>query len=132
MTAPRPILASDMTADSFTLLTIKEAAELLHHSVTKSALHAARRSGELWAKKIGKRYFTTRPALMEYLQCPDTESQPASTGALMNDNGSFGTAAPKSGQDMALASVARLKQRSLNTSQAESRQTAEVRHFRGN
>lgn len=130
MTAPRPNLASE-PAVSIALLTFKEAAAHLHDKVTESALHAARKAGDLWAKKIGKRYFTTHAALMEYLQCPDTESPPASTGEPMKNNGSSVTAASRSGQDMALASVARLKQRSHITSQVESRPNAEARHIRG-
>lgn len=131
MTAPRHAFASETTESSFALLTIKEAADLLHHSVTESALHAARRAGDLWAKKIGKRYFTTRAALMEFLQCPDTQSLPDSTFAKMNDSGSFATAASRDGQDMALASVSRLKQLCKNTLPAESRPSAEVRPIRG-
>lgn len=130
MTAPRPIIASE-NADRFALLTIKEAADLLHHTVTESALHAARIAGDLWAKKIGKRYYTTQTALMEYLQCPDMQSLPASTSAKTNDNGSFVTAANNGGQDMALASASRLKQLCKNTSQAGNRPSAEVRPIRG-
>lgn len=114
------------------LLTIAEAAERLHSKVTVSALHAARAQGRLWAVKIGKLYFTTWPAVVEFLQCPATANLHASTSVETNGNTSYATAAPSYGQDMALASVQRLKQRSRNISQAENRQTAEVRHIRGN
>lgn len=125
----RPLYASDTT---FALLTFEEAAERLHSAVTVSALRRARVEGKLWAKKIGKRYFTTWSAVLEFLECPDTDSLPASTTAATSGNGSSGMAASRSGQGMALASVARLKQHSRNTLQLENRPTAEVRHIRGN
>lgn len=117
---------------AFALLTFEEAAEQLHSAVTVSALRRARVEGKLWAKKIGKRYFTTWAAIEEFLECPDTDSLPASTTAATSGNGSSETAAPRSGQGMALASVARLKQHSRNISQPENRPSAEVRHIRGN
>lgn len=114
------------------LLTFDEAAARLHSAVTVSALRRARLEGKLWAKKIGKRYFTTWPAVLEYLECPDPESPPASISAPMNANGSSAMAAPSGGLAMALASAERLKRHSLNTSHPANRQTAEVRPIRGN
>ena len=113
------------------LLTFEEAAARLHSAVTVSSLRRARVAGQLWAKKIGKRYFTTWAAITEFLQCPDPDCQPASTSARTSGNGLSATATPNSGQALALNSVARLKQLSRTTSQPESRPSAEVRHFRG-
>lgn len=112
------------------LMTIKEAAEKLHSSVTASALHRARREQRLWAVKIGKFFYTTWPAVLEFLQCPDPESQHASTSAKTKSSGSFETERHSSGQDLALASAERLKRHSLTTSQAESHQSAVVRPIR--
>lgn len=112
------------------LLTIQEAAEELHSSVTPAALLRARREGRLWAKKIGKRYYTTRTAVMEFLECPDPESPRASTSDETNSNGSFETDPLNTGQDMALASVSRLKRNSQPISQTESLLSAEVRPIR--
>lgn len=114
------------------LMTIKEAADVLHSSITDRSLHRARRDGRLWAKKIGNKYYTNMPALTEFLQCPDQGSPRGSTTAETNSNGSFGTEVSRSGQDMAMASTVRLRQHLRNTSQAESHPPAEVRHLRGN
>lgn len=111
------------------LMTIAEAARSLHNAVTPSALHSARRNGQLWAKKIGKCYFTTEAAIMEFLECPDTASPPGSTSAAMSNSGSFETEAPKNGRALALASAERLKKLSRNTSRADNRQPAPVHHI---
>lgn len=112
------------------LLTIQEAAEELHSSVTPAALLRARREGRLWAKKIGKRYYTTRSAVMEFLECPDLESPRASTSDATSSNGSFETDPLNIGQDMALASVSRLKRHSQTSSQTERLRSAEVQPIR--
>ncbi|MDF3606217.1 hypothetical protein PE067_08775 [Paracoccus sp. DMF-8] len=124
----RPLYSSDTDP---ALLTFEEAAGRLHGAVSASALRRARIAGKLWAKKLGKRYFTTWHAVLEFLECPDTESPPASISAPTNANGSFVTAAPSGGQDLAMASAERLKRHSLNTSRRENRPTAEARHIRG-
>lgn len=100
----------------FRLMTIEEAASELHNGIPATALHKARRNGKLWAKRIGKRFYTNEQALKEFLACPDTESPLASTSETTNSNGSFVTEAPRSGQDLALASLRRLKTHSPNTS----------------
>lgn len=130
MTSSPPNVARE-TADSFALLTLQEAAEAMHSTVKISTLYRARAEGKLWAKKIGSRYFTTTQAIKEFLQCPDPESPPASTTAKTNSIGSSAMAARNTGQDMALASAKRLKQRCKNTSQTENRPSAEVRPFPG-
>lgn len=114
------------------LLTIAEAAALLNDAVTESALHKARREGKLWAKKIGKPFFTSQAALMEFLECPDTANRPGSISETTSGNGSSETAPPKNGQAIAAASVKRLKTHSLNTSQAADRKSASVLRIRGN
>lgn len=115
-----------MTTNPARLMTIAEAAASLHDAVTESALHRARRDGLLWAKKIGKRYFTTQAAIMEFLECPDTASPPASISATMSASGLSVTETPRNGQDLLLASVKRLKTHSLNTSQTGARKPAPV------
>ncbi|MFV0302324.1 MAG: helix-turn-helix domain-containing protein [Paracoccus sp. (in: a-proteobacteria)] len=93
------------------LLTFEEAAALLHSAVKVSTLQRARRSDLLWAKKIGNRYFTTHQAVMEYLQCPEPENQPASISAKTKCNGSSATEAFSDGQGMLAASVRMLRKR---------------------
>lgn len=114
------------------LMTLAEAAQRLHAKVTVSSLREARKQGRLWAVKIGKRYFTTWPAVLEFLQCPAPENLPACSIEKTKDNGSSVMAPPCAGQDMALASASRLKRHCKNTLQTESHQTAMVQPIRGN
>ncbi|KQB12441.1 hypothetical protein AP071_06490 [Rhodobacter capsulatus] len=129
---PRDLHSDAPALEGFGLMTFEEAADFLHSGVSVSALRKARREGSLWATQIGKRFYTTRHALREYLQCQGTNNRPASTSDTMNASGSFATAAPKSGQDMALSSVAKLKQLSRNTSPASRSSGGMVLPIRGN
>lgn len=100
------------------LLTFQEAAELLHSAIKVSTLQRARRDGLLWARKIGSRYFTTQQAVMDYLQCPDPKSPPASISARTSGNMSSGTGTSSDGQAVIAASAKMLKGLSRNTSRA--------------
>ncbi|WP_164887603.1 helix-turn-helix domain-containing protein [Paenirhodobacter populi] len=126
---PSDILHAD---PGFGLLTIEEAAAELHRDIPRAALHKARREGRLWAVKIGKRFYTTRQALLEFLQCPVIENQPGCISAPTKSNGSSATETSRFGQDLALASAERLKRHSRNTSQPGDRKSAAVLPIRGN
>lgn len=103
--------------DGFGLMTFEEAAGFLHSGVSVSTLRKARRDGRLWATKIGNRFYTHKQALGDYLQCQGTDNRPASTLEATNVNGLSATATLRSGQDVALNSVAKLKRLSQATSQ---------------
>lgn len=113
------------------LYTVEEAAEALHQSVRVRAIRDAIRDGRLTAQRIGRRYFVTETALRRFAQCPGKPPQRASTTEPTKLNGSSGKAPGKNGQDLALASVERLKKRSRTTSGAASRQSGAVLPIRG-
>lgn len=114
------------------LLTLEEAAPALHETVTVSTLRAAIRDGRLPRRKIGRRYYLTPAELEEFCTCLAPASPPASTTAPTNASGSSAMAPARSGQAMAMASVARLKKLSGNTSRAASRPPAAVLPIRDN
>lgn len=93
-----------------TLLTVEQAAETLHETVTVASVRRAIRSGALPARKIGKRWYVTPEALERFASCPDRASPPASTSAPTPASGSFATGRSPSAQALAMASVHRLKQ----------------------
>ena len=62
-----------------TLLTVEEAAARIHPTFAVSTVRAAIRSGDLLAKRIGKRYFITEAELERFITCPSTARPPAST-----------------------------------------------------
>ena len=107
------------------LLTLKEAAELLHGEVTISALRKAGHEGRLHAIRLGKRDFTTEAALAAMLAAPTTTPRspcqdpgrsPGSTFVqpARDDTPptSFSTERVKSARDAALMIAERLKRRS--------------------
>ena len=112
------------------LLTLEEAARVMHETITVSTLRAAIRAGRLPPRKIGRRYYLTEADIQGFIQCQGVESPPASITEPMRANGSSETAQSSGGQGIALASVERLKRRCRNTSPSESSPTAEVRQIR--
>lgn len=58
-------------ASASSLLNVEEAAEFLHRNVNKSSIYTAIHDGSLWAKQIGKSYYTTPEALENYIACQD-------------------------------------------------------------
>lgn len=114
------------------LMTLPEAAESLHGAISVEALRREVRRGNLRAAKYGtNRYFVTPEALEEFVHCQENASPPASTSAPTKGNGSSETAASRSGQDMARASVEKLKQLSRTTSPKEPCRSAAVLPIRG-
>jgi hypothetical protein len=110
-----------------TLLTLDEAAAILHPTIKASTLRAAIRDRRLPRRKIGRRYYLTAFDIKDLVgTCPGPGSPPVSTIEQTNTNGSSATATGRSGRDMALASVERLKRSSRNTSPAASRPSATV------
>lgn len=110
------------------LMTLEEAAESLHATVTVSALRAAVREGRLPRRKLGRRYYLY-PGDLEILLCQD-ESQPDSTSDATKASGSSETERDRSGLDMVTASLNKLKAHSVNTSRSNRRQSATVQHIR--
>lgn len=112
------------------LLTIEEAANAMHETITVSTLRAAIRGGRLPARKIGRRFYLTEGEIEGFIQCQGAESPPGSTTEPMRGNGSSETVAFNDGQGAALASVERLKRRSQNTLHNERCHTAKVQRIR--
>jgi hypothetical protein len=108
------------------LLTLEEAAAALHETITVSALRAAIRDGRLPKRKLGRRYYLTPSEIEDFPRCLAHANPPVSTSEPTKSSGSSMTAPARSGRDMASASVARLKERLLATSQIASLPPAAV------
>ena len=73
------------------LMTIEEAAACLHETVKVSTVRRAIKRGDLPAKKIGKRYYITKSALMGFAKCQDHGNQPACSTERTRTSGSYET-----------------------------------------
>lgn len=74
---------------SFLLLTVEQSAAYLHGTVSVKAVRAMIRSGELPARKIGRRWYVNVLDL-EKSVCPEPVSRPAS-GKITKGGGSSST-----------------------------------------
>ena len=115
------------------VMTLAEAAGTLHETITVNTLRRAVRDGRLRANKLGTpRYYVTPEALEEFVKCPADASPRASTSATMNNNGSSEMAPLRSGLDMAMSSMERLKARSGDTSKQKRFQQGQALPIREN
>lgn len=115
------------------LMTLEEAADTLHDTITVNTLRRAVREDRLRAAKYGtRRYYVTPEDLEDFVKCPASESPRASTSGLMKSNGSSGTETFRSGQDILKGSIERLKTRSPSTSPQKPCPNGQVRHIREN
>lgn len=108
MTAKRPASASG-------LLNVDEAATFLHRDVSKRTIYSAISNGTLWAKRIGKSYYTTSEALENYTACQDQDYQRDCDKGKTTKRGSSMMEKNVSGRDMVRASMNRQKQSLKNT-----------------
>jgi hypothetical protein len=110
------------------LLTLKEAAALLHGKVTVGSLRRAGHEGRLHIIRLGARHYTTEAALADMLAAPTTEQRqqcqdpgrnPGSTFVqpVRDDTqpSSFATDRVKLARDAALMSVSALRKPSKRT-----------------
>ncbi|MEM7211371.1 MAG: helix-turn-helix domain-containing protein [Pseudomonadota bacterium] len=99
------------------ILTVEDAADA-HPALTKAMIRGGIQRGELRATKRGRRYWIAPEALEEWL-CPESGSQPVSIKDQTPASGSSETEPSAGGQATAMASIARLKKRSGNTSKRD-------------
>lgn len=89
------------------LMTVDEAAEALHASVSPKAIYAAIAAGELAARRIGRRYYITPEALAAFAE---PAARPASPSAPALAHRPAAPLAPFQGRAMAEAAAAQLMQ----------------------